>query len=207
MEITAQMVKELREATGASVLSCKQALEQFGGDFEQAKTYLAEKGLATARKKAGRAANEGIIETYQHPGGRIGVMLELNCETDFVSSTEMFKNLAHDLALHIAFANPKYIRIEDIPAEVIEERRAYYASEAKAEGKPDHIIDRIVDGRLEKWYADTVLLEQPFVKDGDQKINDLIIQAIAQLKENIVVSRFARFELGEATLPPEGGEE
>lgn len=206
MEITAQMVKELREATGASVLGCKQALEQFEGDFEQAKAYLAEKGLATARKKAGRSANEGIVETYQHPGGRVGVMLELNCETDFVSSTEMFQALAHDLALHIAFANPSYVRVEDVPEDVLEERKQVFADEAKAEGKPDHIIDRIVEGRLEKWYGDTVLLEQPFVKDNDVKVNDVIIQAIAQLKENILVSRFARFELGENELPPEDGE-
>ena len=205
MEITAQMVKELREETGASVLGCKQALEQFEGDFEKAKAYLAEKGMATAQKKADRVASEGRVETYTHPGGRVGVMVEVNCETDFVANTDQFEELAHDLALHIAFASPKYVSVEDIPQDVLEMQKAKLAAEAKAEGKPDPIVERIVEGRLEKWYSEVALLKQPFVKDGDVTVGDLIIQAVAALKENVVVSRFARFELGEAALPENGG--
>lgn len=205
MAVTAQMVKELREETGASVLGCKQALEKFDGDFEQAKAYLVEKGLASAKKKTDRQANEGRIETYTHPGARVGVMLELNCETDFVADTDMFQDLAHDLALHIAFANPQYLKVSDISEDALEEQKAVFEKEARAEGKPDNIVERIVQGRLDKWYADVVLLEQPFVKDGDLKVSDLIMRAIANLKENIVLSRFARFELGEGPLPATDG--
>lgn len=196
MAVSAQMVKELREETGAAVLDCKKALEQFDGDMDKAKGYLAEKGLATARKKAEREANEGVIETYTHPGARVGVMLELNCETDFVANTDQFQQLAHDLALHLAFANPPYLDISDIPADVLEAKKAAFYNEAKAEGKPDNVIEKIVEGRLNKWFADGVLMEQPFVKDDEISVRDLITQYIAELKENIQISRFARFELG-----------
>lgn len=206
-EITAQMVKQLREETGAAVLGCKQALEQFGGDFDKAKAYLAEKGLATAKKKAGRTANEGLIETYTHTGGRVGVMLELNCESDFVANTPAFQELAHNIALHIAFANPPYLKAEDVPAEVMEEQSEAFKAEAIASGKPENVVDRIVEGRMEKWYSENVLLNQPFVKDGDITVNDLIVQAVASLKENIVLSRYVRFELGETPMDEEDSEE
>jgi elongation factor Ts len=197
MAVSAEMVKKLREETGAAVLDCKKALEQYEGNFDEAKKYLAEKGLATARKKSERAAREGKIETYSHPGGRVGVMLELNCETDFVADTDEFQTLAHDLALHIAFANPQYLDVADVPGEVINEHKAEFESEAKAQGKPDNIIERIVEGRLNKVYAEICLLQQPFVKDDEKTVGDVLIEGIAALKENIRVSRFARFEIGE----------
>lgn len=206
MAITAQMVKDLREQTGAAFLDCKKALEEFGGDFERAKQYLAEKGLATAKKKADRKASEGVIETYTHPGARVGVMLELNCESDFVAKTPQFRALAHDLALHIAFATPRYVSMADIPAEVLAAQRAAFAAEAQAQGKPASVIDRIVEGKLEKFYADVCLLRQPFVKDDEKTVEDVITGAIAELKENILVGRFARYALGET--PGDGsGEE
>jgi elongation factor Ts len=197
MAVSAEMVKKLREETSAAVLDCKKALEKYDGDFDEAKKYLAEQGLATARKKSDREAREGLIETYGHPGGRVGVMLELNCETDFVASTDQFQELAHDLALHIAFANPQYIDVTDIPEEVVNEHREAFESEAKAQGKPDNVIERIVEGRMNKVYAEICLLQQPFVKDDEKTINDILIEAIAALKENIRVSRFARFEIGD----------
>jgi len=190
------MVKELREATGAAVLDCKKALEQFEGDMDKAKAFLAEKGLATAAKKAERAAREGVIETYTHPGARVGVMVEVNCETDFVARNEKFKTFAHEVALHIAFASPAYVDVADIPAEVVEEQRKEFVKEAKATGKPDNVIDKIVEGKLEKYYADVCLLRQPFVKDDKLTVSDLMTQAISETKENMRISRFARFELG-----------
>jgi elongation factor Ts len=158
MAITAQMVKELRDATGAAFLDCKNALEEYEGDVEKATAYLAEKGLATARKKADREANEGKIETYTHPGGRVGVMVEVNCETDFVADTDQFGNLVHELTLHIAFANPEYLTIEDVPEDVLEAKKAEYAQEAKADGKPENVIERIVEGRINKWLSEIVLM-------------------------------------------------
>ena len=196
MAISADMVKELREATGAAVLDCKKALEQFEGDMDKAKAFLAEKGLATAAKKADRAAREGVIETYTHPGARVGVMVEVNCETDFVARNEKFKTFAHEVALHIAFASPAYVDVADIPAEVVEEQRKEFVKEAKATGKPDNVIDKIVEGKLEKYYADVCLLRQPFVKDDKLTVSDLMTQAISETKENMRISRFARFELG-----------
>ena len=196
MAITAELVKQLREATGAAVIDCKKALEEFEGDIEKAKSYLAEKGLATAAKKADRVAREGKIETYTHPGGRVGVMVEVNCESDFVANTEQFQQVAHDIALHIAFANPLYVDVADIPPEVVDAQKTFFQHEAKATGKPDHVIEKIADGKLQKYFDEVCLLRQPFVKDDKMVVNDLIIQAIAQIKENIKVSRFARFELG-----------
>ena len=206
MAITAEMVKKLREETGAAILDCKKALEEYDGDFDKAKAYLDEKGLATAKKKAGRVAREGLIETYTHHGGRVGVMLEVNCESDFVANTEQFKELAHDIALHIAFANPAYLSIEEIPADVLEEQRSAFAAEAKEQGKPADIIDRIVEGRLSKVYSEIALLEQPFIKDDEITVKELVTQAIAELKENIRISRFIRFELGETSAEDEAEE-
>jgi elongation factor Ts len=204
MTVTAQMVKELREETGAAVLDCKKTLEETQGDIEKAKALLAEKGLAKAKKKMEREAHEGKVETYTHHGGRVGVMVEVNCETDFVAKTERFQEFAHDMALHIAFANPQYLDVEDIPEDVLEEQKEVFYNEAKAQGKPDNVIERIVEGRLNKYFTDVCLLRQPFVKDGEISIGDLVAKAIADLQENIRISRFARFELGGAAP---GGEE
>lgn len=199
MEITAQMVKELREATGATVLDSKNALEQHGGDLEQAKAYLTEQGLATAAKKADREAREGLVETYTHPGGRVGVMLEVNCETDFVANTDQFKELAHELALHVAFANPEYLDADSMPEAVSEEQAAAFREEALKEGKPEDVVEKIVEGRMAKFYAEVCLLQQPYVKDDEVTIGELVTRAIAELKENIVVRRYARFELGDSS--------
>src|SRR5712692_1986745 len=196
MEITAQQIKALREATGAGVLDCRKALQAHEGDFEKAAAFLREKGLAAAAKKEGREAKEGIIELYSHGGGRVGVMVEVNCETDFVARTDRFKTFAHDLALHIAASAPKYVDVTDIPAEVVEGKRAADRSQALQEGKPERVIDKIVDGRLEKFYQETCLVRQPFVKNEDLTVADLIKQTIAAIGENIIVRRFARWELG-----------
>lgn len=197
MEITVAMIKELRQETGAGVLDCREALEAASGDFENAVAALREKGLAEVAERADRVAADGRVEAYVHPGNRVAVMLELNCETDFVARTDDFKTLAHDLALHIAFASPRYIAREDVPEEVIEDERSDYRAQALEEGKPEHIVDRIVEGRLDKFYQQVCLLEQPFVKDDDRTIQDLIADAIAKLGENIVMRRFVRYQLGE----------
>jgi elongation factor Ts len=201
LEITTAMVKELRQATNAGVLDCRKALEAHDGDFEQAIAYLREKGLAAVDKKSSRETSEGITEAYVHSdntGSRLAVMLELNCETDFVARTDDFKTLAHDLALHIAFAAPRYFTREDVPEEVLENERAIYRAQALEEGKPEHVVDRIIEGRLEKFYNQTCLMEQPFVKDEDKTIQSLINDAITRLGENIVLRRFVRYELGES---------
>ena len=197
MEITTAMVKELRQETGAGVLDCRDALESNDGDFESAVTYLREKGLAAVAKRTGREASEGLVEAYVHHGSRVGVLMELNCETDFVARTDDFKELAHNIALHIAFAAPGYMTPEDVPEDVVEQERAVYRAQALEEGKPEHIVERIVDGRLEKFYEQVCLMGQPFVKDEDKTIQDLINDAVARLGENIVLRRFARYELGE----------
>ncbi|NDJ54720.1 MAG: translation elongation factor Ts [Chloroflexi bacterium] len=197
MAVDAKLVKELREQTGAAVLDSKRALEESDGDIEKAKEWLAEKGLATARKKAGRVAREGVIENYTHTGGRVGVMVEVNCETDFVAATDQFKDFAHDVALHIAFANPQYVDVSDIPEAVLEEEKEALFEEAKESGKPDNIIEKIVEGRLEKLYAEIVLLRQPFVKDEDMTVGELLTKTVSEIKENVQIRRFARFELGE----------
>jgi elongation factor Ts len=198
MEITAQQVKELREATGAGVLDCRKALQAHEGDLEKAAAFLREKGLAAAAKKEGREAKEGVVELYTHGGGRVGVMVEVNCETDFVARTEQFRTFAHDLALHIAASAPKYVDITAIPAEVIEEKKAAARSQALAEGKPERVVEKIVDGKLEKFYQEACLTRQAFVKNEDLTVADLIKQTIAAIGENIIVRRFARWELGEA---------
>lgn len=198
MEITAKMVKELRDATGVGPLDCKKALTQFDGDMDKAANFLREKGLAKAAKKAGRTTNEGVIEVYQHHNKRIGVMVEVNCETDFVADTEKFQELAHGLALHIANMAPKYVKREDIPATVIEPEVAVQRARALEEGKPENIVDRIVEGRMDKFYQELALMEQEYILDDSKTIAQLVQEAVADLGENIQIARFARFELGEA---------
>jgi elongation factor Ts len=191
------MIKELRDATSAGVLDCREALEAANGDFEEAVAHLREKGMSEAAQKSASAASEGIIEAYIHHGSQVGVLLELNSETDFVALTDDFQALAHDLALHIAFAAPRYLTREDVPEEVVESEREIYRKRALEEGKPEHIVDRIVEGRLEKFFEQTCLMEQPFVKDDDKSIEDLINESITAFGENIVVGRFDRYEVGE----------
>ena len=197
MEITTAMVKELREATGAGVLDCRKALETCGGDVEKAVEMLREKGLAAAAKREDRETREGRIEAYIHPGNRVAVLLELNCETDFVAKTEEFKTLAHDLALHIAFAAPRYVARADVPAALIERERDAFRAEALAEGKPERVVDRIVEGRIEKLYQQICLMEQPFVRDEDKTIQDLMNDLLVKLGEKMVLRRFVRYQLGE----------
>jgi elongation factor Ts len=198
MEISATLVKQLREATGAGVLECRKALEQAGGDLEKATVSLKEKGLDKAAKKAERTVKDGRVEVYAHPGNRVGVILEVNCESDFVARTEDFKALVHDLALHIAFANPRYVRPEDVPPNVLEAQRVAFQAEAAATGKPANVLDKIVEGRLAKFCDEMCLVRQPFVKNDKVKVGDLVTDAIAKIGENIVVRRFVRYELGEA---------
>lgn len=195
MDITTEMVKDLRQRTGAGVLDCKKALEEVDGDMEQAAKLLGKKGLAIAAKKAEREAHEGLVEAYVHTGGKLGVLLELNCETDFVARTEDFRELAHDLAMQVAATNPRYLTPDDIPDEVLERERERQREQVR-EGKSEDIVDRIVEGKLRKYYEDVCLLEQPFIKDEGLTVRELVISKIAKLGENIKVRRFARFELG-----------
>jgi elongation factor Ts len=197
MNITTQMVKELREETGAGVLEAKKALESANGDFAKAANILREKGAARAAKRADRDASEGVVELYAHPGSRVGVILELNCETDFVAKTPKFRELAHDLALHIAALAPKYITVEDVDASELENESQILRKQALAEGKPEAIVEKIIAGRLSKFYEQVCLMEQPFVKDDSVRVKDLILEAIRTTGENIKVRRFARYELGE----------
>jgi elongation factor Ts len=196
MTVTADKVKELREKTNAGMMDCKKALSESGGDMEKAIDILRQKGLATAAKKAGRSASQGLIDSYIHMD-KIGVLVEINCETDFVAKTDDFKRLVRDIAMHIAAANPTYVSREDIPQDVIEREREIYR--AQVTNKPPQIVEKIIDGKLEKFFSDTCLLEQVFIKDpeGKQKIKDLITEKVAKLGENIVLRRFARFQLGE----------
>lgn len=196
-EITTAMIKELRARTGCGMMDCKKALEETGGDMEKAVDYLRKKGLATAVKKAGREAREGVIEAYIHHNRRVGVLVELNCETDFVARTDQFQELARDIAMHIAWANPRYISKEDVPADVLERERTIERERALQEGKPANVVDKIVEGRLGKFYSSVCLLEQPFIKDDSKKVSEVIAEKIAVLGENIKVRRFSRFELGE----------
>ncbi len=197
MKITAEMVKELRTATGAGVLDAKKALEATDGDFDKAADILREKGAARAAKRVGREASEGVVEVYEHPGSRVGVMLELNCETDFVARNEQFLTLAHDLALHIAAMNPQYLNAEDVPSAELDREIAVLRAQALAEGKPEAIVEKIVAGRVNKFYSEFCLLEQPYVRDDKLTIQDLITNAISTTGENIRIRRFIRYELGE----------
>ena len=198
MEVSIEQIRALREETGAGVLDAKNALIKADGDFDEAVDALRQKGLAQAQKRADREANEGVIELYSHLGKRVGVMLELNSETDFVARNDQFQELAHDLALHIAAMDPRYVSREDVPEKDVEREMAVLRAQAEKEGKPEHILDKIVSGRLDKFYKETVLLEQPFVKDESKTVEQLINENIGILGENIVLRRFVRYELGEA---------
>jgi elongation factor Ts len=195
-KINAKQVGELRAKTGAGLMDCKKALVEAGGDFDEAADILRKKGIATAAKKAGRDASEGIVESYIHLGGKVGVMVELNCETDFVAKNADFRILARDICMHIAAASPLHVSREEVDAELVEKEREIAA--AQAEGKPPQAVQKIVEGKLEKYYASICLLEQPFVKNSDQSVRDLITGKISQMGENIVVKRFARFQLGDS---------
>lgn len=196
-EITAALVKELRERTGAGMMDCKKALSATDGDLEKAIDFLREKGLAAAAKKAGRVAAEGLVEAYIHGGGRIGVLVEVNCETDFVAKTDAFKELVKDVAMHIAATNPSYLKREEVLTAELEHEQAVLAEQARNEGKPEKIIEKMVAGRIEKYYKEVCLMEQPFVKDPDKTISDLITESIAKIGENISIRRFTRYQLGE----------
>ena len=195
--ISTELVKELRERTQAGVLDCRKALQEAKGDMEAAIKYLREKGLAAAAKKAGRVAGEGTIDSYIHMGGRIGVLIEVNCETDFVAKTDQFKELVRDLAMQVAAARPVYVSRDDVSATDLERERSVYEAAARNEGKPEKIIPKIVEGRVEKFYKESCLLEQVFIKDDSKTVQQVISEKIATLGENITVSRFARFEKGE----------
>ena len=195
--ITASMVKDLREKTGAGMMDCKTALTESGGEIEKAVEVLRKKGLASAAKRAGRAAKDGMIGHYIHLGGKVGVLVEVNCETDFVARTEDFQVLAKELAMHIAAASPSYVKREDIPADVIEKEKEIYRAQFADSGKPANVIDKIADGKLESYYAQVCLLDQPSVRDPDVTIKQMVATAAAKTGENVTVSRFARFKLGE----------
>jgi len=196
MEITAEMVKELREKSKAGMMDCKKALMEAKGDIKKAEELLKEKGLADASKKSFRAAKEGLVDSYVHPGSRIGVIVEVNCETDFVARNEMFKEMVHNIALHIAAAAPMYVLKEDVPDEILEKEKELYKKQALNEGKPDNILDKIAEGKINKFYEENCLMEQVFIKDNDKKISDLVKENIAKLGENIVIKRFERYVLG-----------
>jgi elongation factor Ts len=197
VEVSANLVKELREKTGAGMMDCKKALSETEGDFEKAIDFLRQKGLATAAKRAGRIAAEGQIGSYIHAGGKIGVMVEVNCETDFVAKTDDFRNFAKDIAMHIAASNPLYVQRENVPAEVLEREREIYRAQAREARKPEKILDKIVEGKMEKYFGEVCLVEQPFIKDPDLAIQDLINGLIGKLGEKIEIRRFARFQVGE----------
>jgi elongation factor Ts len=197
MEITAQQVKELRQATGAGIMDSKKALEESQGDVEKAVRILREKGLAGAQKKMGRVASDGIVDSYIHLNNRIGVLLEVNCETDFVARNETFRNLVHDIAMHIAASRPLYVSEDDIPEEVLEMERDINRTRALKEGKPEKVVDKMVEGRMKKFYEEVCLLNQPFIRDQEMTVGELVRQAIAAVGENIVVRRFTRYQIGE----------
>lgn len=197
MSISAAMVKELRVKTGTGMMDCKKALTESNGDFEKAIEYLRKKGMSAAAKRSSKAAKEGVVASYIHMRGKIGVMVEVNCETDFVAKTDDFQALAKDIAMHVAASNPLYLKPEDVPEDVLEKEKDIYKDQALAEGKPEKILDRIISGKLKKYYEDACLLEQKFVKDPDISVGTLVNNMIAKSGENIVVKRFARFQLGE----------
>ena len=195
--VTQEMVKDLREKTGAGIMDCKRALSEAGGDMDKALDILRQKGLAIAAKKAARETKEGLISSYIHAGGRIGVLVEVNCETDFVARNPEFQELVRDIAMQIAWSNPPFLRREEVPPSVLEKEREIYRAQARETGKSEHVIEKIVDGKIEKFLNDSCLLEQPFIKDSSVTLNDLIRQKIAKTGENISVKRFVRYQLGE----------
>ncbi|OGP73558.1 MAG: elongation factor Ts [Deltaproteobacteria bacterium RBG_16_49_23] len=197
MEISIELVKDLRQRTGAGIVDCKAALQEAGGNIEVAIDHLRKKGLATAAKKAGRIATDGLVASYIHAGGKMGVLVEINCETDFVAKTEDFQGFVKNMAMHIAAANPQFIRREDVPPEVLEKEREIYRTQALDSGKPAKVIDKIVEGKLERFYAEACLLEQTYIKDSDLTIKEVLDGMIGKLGENIAIRRFARFQLGE----------
>ncbi|KQX69160.1 MULTISPECIES: translation elongation factor Ts [unclassified Paenibacillus] len=197
MAVTAGQVKELREKTGAGMLDCKKALEEANGDIVKAGELLREKGLSAAANKAGRIATEGAVESYIHAGGKVGVLVEINCETDFVGKTEQFRTFCRDIAMHIAAANPTYVRREEVPTEALEKEKEILRNQALNEGKPEKIIDKMVEGRIGKYYEEFCLMEQQFVKDPDKTIDQLLNEKVAAIGENITIRRFVRFGLGE----------
>jgi len=199
MEITTEMIKELRGATGAGMLDCRKALQEANGDFQKAVDYLREKGMATAAKRADRDASNGTLELYSHGGGRVGVIVEVNCETDFVARSEQFRNLAHEIALQIAASAPKYVKAADIPSSELEHESEIARARAKEEGKPEKMMDKIVEGRLEKFKDEVCLFRQAYIRDENLTIEKLVMQNIAAIGENVVVRRFQRWELGEST--------
>ena len=200
MSIDAKIVKVLRDKTGAGMMDCKKALVETKGNLDEAVDHLRKSGIAKAEKKGERIAKEGLVFSYIHHGGRLGVLVELNCETDFVAKTEGFSDLAHSLAMQVAATNPLSISREDIDNTILDREKNIYSDQAKESGKPDNVIDKIVNGRIEKFYAESCLLEQQFIKDPDRKVGDLITEAVATLGENIVINRFIRFAVGESSL-------
>jgi elongation factor Ts len=206
MEITAALVKDLRDRTGAGMMECKKALQEAKGDIAEAEVVLRKRGISSAGKKAGRATKQGLIGTYIHAGGQLGVMVEVNCESDFVARTDVFQELVHDVAMHIAAADPRYLRREDVPAAVLEKEKEIARARALLEGKPEKILDRIVEGRLGKFYEEVCLLDQPFVKEATLTIDQLVKTKVAKLGENITVSRFTRFKVGDVAAAEAAGD-
>jgi elongation factor Ts len=198
VEISASAVKELRDKTGAGMMDCKKALGESGGDVQKAIEYLRQKGLAAAAKKADRVAADGAVGAYVHPGGKIGVLVEINCETDFVARTAEFQMLVKDIAMQVAAANPHCVRREEVSSEHLEKEKSIYRQQALETGKPEKVVDKIVDGKIERFYSEVCLLEQAFIKDPDKKVGDVVNEAVARLGENIQIRRFARYHLGEA---------
>jgi len=196
-EITAALVKELREKTGAGMMDCKKALTEAGGDMDKATDILRKKGIAKAAKRAEREVKEGMVESYIHPGAKLGVLVEINCETDFVANTDAFKEFARNVAMHIAASNPAAVRREELDQALIDKEMEIYKEQARNQGKPEHILEKIAQGRLDKFYSEVCLLEQPYVKDPDKTIQDLLTEAIAKIGENITIKQFARFRIGE----------
>jgi len=199
MAVTTEQIKALREATGAGIMDCRKALEASDGDFEKAQEFLREKGMATAAKRADREASEGMVELYSHGNGRVGVMVEVNCETDFVARSEAFRTFAHEIALQVAAGAPQYVHDEDIPAEVLDQEIQKARLVAREEGKPEAVVERIIDGKLEKFKNEVVLLRQLYIRDDSLTIQKLLMQNIGSIGENIIIRRFARWELGETT--------
>jgi elongation factor Ts len=197
MDISMELVKDLRQRTGAGVMDCRTALQEANGNVEGAIDYLRKKGLASAAKKAGRIATDGLVSSYIHAGGKIGVLVEINCETDFVARTEDFQTFVKNIAMQIAAANPQYIRREEVPSDVLEKERQIYRTQALESGKPEKVIDKIVDGKLERFFSEACLLEQTYIKDSEQTVKEVLDSMIAKIGENISIRRFARFQLGE----------
>ncbi len=207
MDIDAKLVKALREKTGAGMMDCKKALQKAGGDEAKAVTILREKGLAAAARRAGRVAAQGIVDSYIHLGGKVGVLVEVNCETDFVARNDQFRSFVRDICLQVAAANPQYLARADVPAEVVEKEKQILRAQALNEKKPEKVVDQIVEGKIEKFYRENCLLEQPFIRDPEITINALLADLIARIGENIVVRRFSRFAVGEVATGEQAGKE